>query len=487
MKPRAFLSYRHDHPAEEEAKDILAGALNNEQKVELIFDKSVTEIGDCVIEFMRELTAARCIFLFISEDYFKSAYTLYELISIAEHPEEKSKIVLPICVSSEMMSAYDFREIKDHWDSEPRIYTLLDQLFRYQDSSQTSSLDENALWRKIDSAWEKLIFPYLHKLWEADTTANVESQIHQSVDDLTQKSHEESAATDSHHRKIIKKQIRILLDDQPGYVSRLVRAMRMGRDSTLDQVVDAIVVDSGEVIQPIGHITAAARSFKQVHSHNLIEWKDAFQDIQQICGYLLLNAIDPAWWFNHELEFGVQMERGIVGGGYKLEASAFVEVIISKELITQGAPPPGYELASDGSSKVVPCQSNIGDGYNSMLFDGLNEQAVAISLLGQIHKDLRKSSVLPNDTETMISEIKEMAVAVKHSSSQKQVYYIVSGDYLKALKEQDWFDDFQAELKGNLRFICCSEDTISGSGSATRESQSQLLTSFANLLNIDRN
>jgi len=487
MKPRAFLSYRHDFTAEIAAKDTLVAALNIQQNVELIFDKSVTEVGDCVIEFMDELIAARCVYLFISEDYFKSAYTLYELILISEHPAADKKIILPICLSSQMLSVYDFQQLRDYWDDNPEIHAIMDHLFRYQTASPSSSLDSEALWEKVEGAWLKLIFPYLNTLWEAESLGNVGSLINQSVAKLSERVSEESNAVANHHRGILKNQIARLLDCHPFFIKRLARELGQPQDSQTIVLVGMLVLDSSLASQSIGHINAAAVSFREIYAKDTIEWKDAFQDIQQICGYLLINCINPHWWFNHELELGLKMQQGVIGSGYTLEASAFVEVVISKELITEATPPSPLFKVDGSSGLAVPNHKGTNGGYDNMLFDGVSEKAVTATLLGKIHQDLVRSTSPPENIQSLIKEISERAASIKNATQQRPVYYIVSGKYLEALTEQDWFPEFQEKLKGKLQFICCNEDTMAGAGAATQEPQSQLLSSIANLLNIDRN
>jgi len=495
MKPRAFLSYRHNYDSEIAAKNILEAAVNDQEKVELVFDKSVTEVGDCVIEFMKELIAARCIFLFISEDYFKSPYTLFELISISEHPEIESKIIIPICVSSRMLRVSVFQQIKNYWDDHPGHYETLDHLLRYQ-RTDLPKLDNKALWKRIDDAWQKQIFKYLNKLWDPDIVGDVPRLISKAVEELSDGITEQIKATTDYHRKIIKEQIKDLLNDQTVLVGRLARELGLPRNAMAAQVVDALVLSSAMSVKPIGCLISAARDVKEMLiSISPMDWRDAFQDIQQICGLLLLNTIDPQWWFNHELELGLQMQQGVIGEGYKLEDAAFVEVVISKELITQNSSTSlGLVLSPDNPDKVVSHQNTANDGYNNMLFDGVSGDAVAVTLLGKIHQDLLPSTSIPNDAEGIIADIEKYtenienaAEAIKEASRQRPVYYIVSGSYLEQLKQQEWFPVFQQKLKGNLQFICCTEEAIAGSGHVTKERQKLLLSQVALLLKIDRN
>ena len=80
----AYLSYRCKESRDIEARDRLK-ALCSEKNITLRYDENCTEDGDSLIEFMEDLTSARCVFLFLSPEYFQSAYTLFELIKIKSH------------------------------------------------------------------------------------------------------------------------------------------------------------------------------------------------------------------------------------------------------------------------------------------------------------------------------------------------------------------------------------------------------------------
>ena len=79
----AYLPYRCKESRDIREREKLA-TLCTKQDISLRYDQNETEEGDSLTEFMQELTSARCIFLFLSPEYFQSAYTLFELVRISE-------------------------------------------------------------------------------------------------------------------------------------------------------------------------------------------------------------------------------------------------------------------------------------------------------------------------------------------------------------------------------------------------------------------
>lgn len=479
MKPRAFLSYRHDFTPEIAAKDTLVDIVNRQSELELIFDKSVTKVDDCVIAFMEELIASRSVFIFISEDYFKSAYTLFELIAINEHKEVDDKIILPICLSEEMVNVRDCVSVKDHWDSDPATRDVLSRLLTH---SGRGASNDDVIWNKISDAWDKLIFPYLNRLKDLDVRDHT-TLINISVDDATDRSKTKTEQIMAGHKLLIIEEVEFLFGYQPQLKEILARNLRERPDVTPKVLAKKLIGDAAGVAGSIGVLTNASRSLRETQGSSSTDWRTSFQDIKQICGCLLLNAIDPTWWFNHELELRSQKQKSILGDSYKLDEPAFVEVVISKELLSQGnVNSPIYALSSDG--KVVPSGVVDQDYDNFLMFDAVNVDAVGITLLGKIHNDLNPSVSLPDGLVKLQKGILNHALAVKNDRG-KPVYYIVSQNYLEQLKKQTWFPDFESQMKGCLQFICCSKESISGSNSATEIDQDQLLTAVDRLLKLN--
>lgn len=489
MKPKALLSYRHDLPPEIAGRDALIAAIEAKQKLELVYDKLVTEVGDSVTAFMEELIAARCVFLFISEDYFKSAYTLFELIAINEHEEVGRKTILPVCLTEHILDVRDYTIIKAHWDNNPEIRDVLATLLRRSGRVGNEQPDSDAMWTRINKAWEDVVFGYLNTLRCNAAVYDLNALIDGVVNTAVSSSLQQIDRIKADHRTMIVEQISYILEDHPKIRHNLARSsseLRRLNDLSDLEFAKCFLSETGEATRSIGSLTNAAGKLKESVGGNNEEWVNLFRGIQQFCGYLLVNSIDPVWWFNHELELRRQTLHCVTTSGYKLDDPAFVEVVISKELLSRNElNSPSFVHDPNGTGKVVPGRGIAHKDYNNMLmFDAVSVDAVAYTLLAGIHQDLHRKPNVPDNVDDLIRMIKERAVAYKNERSQRPVYYIVSHDYLCQLKAQEWFPGFEETLKGNLQFICCDQDTLSGAGSAAVESQTQLLSSVGHLLNL---
>lgn len=491
MKPKAFLSYRHNLAPEIAGKEALIQAIEADQTLDLVFDKSVTEIGDSVTAFMEELIAARCVFVFVSEDYFKSAYTLFELIAVHRHEEAARKMILPVCLSEQMIGVYDYTDIETYWHSNQSVQDVLATLLRTSGRTGGRTLTSAEMLAMIREAWEAIVFPDLNKLRNCDAAYDVTALIQKVVADYAQNAAAECEKTTAHHHNLIAEEIGFLLEDHPVIKAELMKVSRpLRRAGSLDNVEFAkrLLSDSGEAARTLGDLTNAARQIRETLGKDSADWRRVFKDIQQLCGCLLLNSIDPVWWFNQELELRRQAAHCVTGNGYQLDHASFVEVVVSKELLSRGEmSSPSFAHDPKGTGGVVPSGGVADYDYNNMMmFDAVNVDAVAHSLLGDIHQDLLRSTQVPKDVDQLIREVKDRAVAIKNASYQRPVYYIVSHDYLQQIQAQPWFAEFETLLKGSLQFICCSQQTLSDNGSATKESQTQLLSAVGLLLDLNK-
>jgi|GEM_PF-2563945 len=499
MKPKAFLSYRHNLAPEIAGKEALIQSVEADQTLELVFDKSVTEVGDSVTAFMEELIAARCVFVFISEDYFKSAYTLFELIAVHRHEEAARKVVLPVCLSEQMISVYDYTAIENYWNTQPsedeqdprKVQDVLATLLRTSGRTNGRILTSAEMLAMIREAWEAIVFPYLNTLRDSDAAYDVTALIQKVVADYAQHAATECETTTAHHHNLIAEEIGFLLEDHPVIKAELMKVSRaLRRAGSLDDTEFAkrLLGDSREAARSIGDLTNAAKQVRKKFGEDSETWSEVFGGIQKLCGYLLLNTIDPVWWFNQELELRRQAAHCVTGSGYQLDHVSFVEVVVSKELLSRDELcSPSFSHDPKGKYSVVPSAGEADHDYNNMMmFDAVNVDAVAHSLLGNIHQDLHPSKVAPADVGQLMNDIKDRAESIKNATAQRPVYYIVSHDYLQQIQAQPWFTDFEALLKGSLQFICCSQQTLSDNGSATKESQTQLLSAVGLLLDLNK-
>ena len=491
MKPKVFLSYRHNLAPEIAGKEVLIQTVDADQTLDLVFDKSVTVVGDSVTAFMEELIATRCVFVFISEDYFKSAYTLFELIAVHRHEEAARKMILPVCLSEQMIGVYNYTDIETYWHSNQSVQDVLATLLRTSGRSAERVLSSTEMLAMIREAWEAIVFPYLNTLRDSDAAYDVTALIQKVVADYAQHAATECEKTKAGHHNLIAVEIGYLLEDHPVIKAELIkvsRPLRSSRSLVNVEFAKRLLGDSGEAARSLGELTNAARQIRETLGKDSEEWRRVFKGIQQLCGCLLLNTIDPVWWFNQELELRRQAEHCVTGSGYQLDHASFVEVVVSKELLSRGEmSSPSFSHDPKGTGGVVPSAGVADYDYNNMMmFDAVNVDAVAHSLLGDIHQDLLRSTQVPQDVDQLMKDIRDRAKGIKNASYQRPVYYIVSHDYLQQVQAQPWFTEFETLLKGSLQFICCNQQTLSDNRGATKESQTQLLSAVGLLLNLNK-
>ena len=493
MKPKAFLSYRHNLDPEIAGKEVLIQAVEVDQKLELVFDKSVTKAGNSVTEFMEELIAARCVFVFITQDYFESAYTLFELVTTSEYGDTgennnlDQKIIIPICLSEEMINIYDHTKVKAFWNDNEEVRDALGLLLSGSNRSTSLIPSSDQMWERLYRAWLKVIDPYLHELRSSKDACDYQTLIKRAVDKSLCNIDETIKRNAANDYQLIKKGIIAFFDKEPSFKIALAEQLERAHDFDSACLTDELLEMPGE--DSIPFVVGASKNVRSSFGKDSQQWRQFFIEIQHISGFLLLNTIDSAWWFNHELELRRQAQQGITSQGFKLDHHAFVEVIISKELLASGSlKSPRFCLGTSGSKEVViPGGSQADTDYNTvMFFDAINVNATAQQLLGGIYQDLVKSTAPAYDKDELISEIKYAAKSQMKSSGKRPVYYIVSEGYLNDLKGQKWFPEFQKELTGIMQFICWNQKTLSDSGPVTLEDQRQLLHDFRQLLNLNK-
>ncbi|OAI14089.1 MULTISPECIES: toll/interleukin-1 receptor domain-containing protein [Methylomonas] len=129
----AYLSYRCKLQRDIDARNKLK-AICEMQGIKLVYDEDETKEGDSLIEFMDDLTSARFVFLFLSPEYFQSAYTLYELVNINEWAEIEQRFILPIRISP-AMTTYQWTAAKTYFENNDAIRNEFKRLLKAQDQS----------------------------------------------------------------------------------------------------------------------------------------------------------------------------------------------------------------------------------------------------------------------------------------------------------------------------------------------------------------
>ena len=463
----AYLSYRCKIKRDKDARDRLK-VLCSKKNITLRYDESETEEGDSLIEFMEDLTSARCVFLFLSPEYFQSAYTLYELIKINEQADLDKRFILPLRLCNDMVDKYRTKA-KKFWKSkkaEPERDKLADLL---------KENNHDVLWQRIDSAWEAVVKPYLDELHASLESAKGD----EVLDELLRKTQATVKEVINESTKILHNTLRDRI--KAILVQRNINADDMFRKElelfpsddnniNINNIVTKLVTETA-VGEAIAILTRVVENKKVLLANNSAEWTACFYDAIQLCGWLLLNSVDPAWWFCNEVKLKNTAKTSITGS-FSLHDPNYIEVVISRSLLQNAR----YILGINNQPKPASHQK-----HDVMCFDA-QSSATKEALLTGIYRDIVGE---PSGNIDLLSKIVLRAKTHHKTEKGKFIYYLVKSEYLKVLQNASWYPEVQVQLAGYLQFICCDQPAKPNERSASVEDQEQLLDQIANLLSLE--
>lgn len=252
--------------------------------------------------------------------------------------------------------------------------------------------------------------------------------------------------------------------------SNLIAELEMDDIKTRKELAKYLVEDNS-VEQSIAMLTSVLIAHKSYWESKPEEWKKCLHDAEQLCGWLLINSIDPVWWYHNEQKLNQQSSQKITNH-FALQDPDYIEIIISRSCLR----PAQYRLGKFG--KAEPYCQQFDD---ERLFDAVSEDAIDTQLLTAVYKDLHSNPTqTPSSFEELLSGIKSRARS-KYNVSKKSIYYLMGQENIRLLQGREWFAQAQKELSGYLQFIYCAQNNQPDDNPCT-EDQTQLLDQFADLL-----
>lgn len=216
-----FLSYRRKQEIALTVRDGLKKQCD-ERGFNLVYDDKDLQIGESLVAFMNETGAARCIVLFLSPEYFQSAYTLYELIRLNEYsildqiqkveePDLEKRFIFPVRLTENMDESVITITKNNFWLKEEAKREVL--------CKRLVETDQDLVWQRVLAAWNNIIDPFLddfdHSLEEAFASAKLDEKIHMMMDTLQQGVDDAVNESQKHLQQIISKQLTGILEQQP--------------------------------------------------------------------------------------------------------------------------------------------------------------------------------------------------------------------------------------------------------------------------------
>jgi hypothetical protein len=263
-----------------------------------------------------------------------------------------------------------------------------------------------------------------------------------------------------------------ILDGQPVLREKLKASSPLDLSAIATDIA-AYLVEKQGVGQAIGLLAEVSLELDKKKPESLKEqWEDYLTDVEQLCGWLLINSVDPEWWLQHEASLQ-STAQGSVTRSLSLDTQAYVEVIISRSLLQQAR----YSLDEYGDP--VPASSV----HDPMVFDGHTVGASDIQILSEIFKQLRRVDSAPQDVDRLLADIQKTARALSKRQGGRPIYYIVSNDYLDILKGLACYPKLEEKLAGCVQFICCVQSSLDEL-SPSSEDQGSLLEDLAVILRL---
>lgn len=456
----AYLSYRQRNPHNATALELLEKHCSD-QHIKLVYDKQEIKPGESIKAFMDELASARCIFIFLQPDYFESAYTLYELVTIDQWADLDRRFIHPIRVT-ENMNAYQWTNAKKYWEENE---TIRDELARLLNT------DPEAAWQQIETVWKNVISPYLDKLHPSLEHGDKDKILGDYL--IANWAAIQSAVAEEKEllHSTIKREVTEILKTNFVALDKLAREISLAPGVTANDIAQHWV-DESELENAIAVLTRVIQDKREkLKFSNPEQWGECHSQAIQIGGWLLINSVDPNWWFNHQLKMK-QLSKKSISRRYSLTHPPYIEVIVSRSLLQQAR----FKLDSQGNAQPA-------NGNDDMaLFDSISPNATEIQLLAPIYKDLHKSEQYPPEPQKLRDGIYTRAKS-HFNVNRRPIYYLMSEATLKLFENQTWYPEVSQRSAEYIQFVCFNQSPSKDTSSPYHDPKS-LLDQYATLLSL---
>ena len=445
MEPRIhiYVSYPRKNQDDMKARDELE-RLCNESGFQLMFDEEEIHEGDSLTKFMDDIGAARCVVLFLSHEYFQSAWTLYELVRIHDYSnlnkdqlwiEENDflhdRFIFPLRASSDL-DIYVRGKAEENWHEKAVLRKALCELLAEE--------DENKAWQRVLNAWNDIVSEYVKKKNPSFEESPIQEILKETLEGCRTIVNKDFVAQCEELRKKIVSEAEYCLTHYYIPLNHLRHKLGIDQQKSITDIAsDLTRRKTGDAIAVITGAISEQKDLLKTDGH----WDICFNGAEQLCGWLLIGSVNPLWWFHHELRMKHDMRHDIKSQ-LALESHAYAEVIISRALMRNAE----YELHEGGGLIASRDHCN-----TALLFDS-TEKAISTQILTDILNDLSPETNIPDTEEGMVEEIYEWAY-VRKDVKKKPVYYLISDEYLQLLEGAKWYGKAKQKLKGVLQFVCC--------------------------------
>ncbi len=468
MNIRAYLSYRRDDVQDEERDNLRQACREAPEPIELIYDENGTSEGANFVDFMKDdLTGARFLIIFLSPDYFTTAYTLYEFLTVAEYASRGLFLhFTPVRATSEMTlkSLSDIRE-KILYDTSTEMQAEIEELSRLRHIKWIQDNDaeiRQEIYEKIEQGWQRLIVPALERILpsqdDAEDLQHYYCGVAQQIGEQYKKSLEQIR---KNAPKRVSDNLNRLLNDAPILKPPLKEAL--GALQMSDKGITPAIVAEKTMRNAVYKIINALETLKagELHKTDHTLWQQAVNTAKQMAGWLVLLSLSDNWWVHNEHLFRVRCRVQV---NLSEDHQPYGEVIISRSVLR--AARFQYDV---NKGRVIPARRD----PEALVLDG-GKTALMSEVLTPIFKELRAASSGPDNVEEF-QKLIILTIEVHYEATGRPCYFLITGATYKMLEDEPWFAGFTNRLAGKLIFIVIDVDDPSCGHDFCKEDISQLL------------
>ena len=471
MNIRAYLSYRGDDVQEGEIKMLQEAC--TVKSIELVWAENETQKGDSFVSFMKDdLTGARFLIIFLSPDYFTTAYTLYEFITVADYISEGSEglclYFVPVKKTKEMTLKY-LTSIRNTILYDSGTQAEIEQITSLQNKKWSQEEDKsirNNIFQKIEAGWDELIKPALERIYSSLEENKNHSDFYCEVADLITEQYTKSLQNIREKaRGDVTKNLKGLIADTPELKNSLKRAL--GSSAISDADIVGKIIEADSMASAVYKVSYALELFQEdsgLQPSDRNTWNSTVSKAKQIAGWLVLLSLSDRWWLHN---FHLFESRSRLRVPLAKSHQAYGEVIISRSVF-QAA-----RFVLDEKGGVVPKRKI----QEPIIWDG-SQDALMTEFLSPIFRELRRAHVDPANVDEFI-ELVTQTVEGQFTQNKRRSYFLISGKAYKMIAQENWFEEFTSNLAGKLVFIEIDTDDTSCGHDFCKEDISKLLEAVA--------
>ncbi len=471
---RAYLSYKKSEVDTGEIKALKAACAS--EGIELKYDENSTYSGESFVDFMNdEIVGARFLIIFLTPQYFKTAYTLYEFIRVTQADSYNPSISLACVRKSEAMGLKLITEVEDFIQEDGSVdakkeVNEIARLLKLDEKNTEFGQMRREIFSDIKLGWNNLLVKDLQRILKTFAEGKPDAQYYEKFySDIAKgiTSQYEENLKDSQNLAVstVRTEITGLLDVSSVLRNAVEKEFNAASSLSVEKLADKLL-QCEKISKAVMVIARSIRAVRDsgLYSDNSNLWKETANVAKQLCGWLVLLSVEPVWLAHnvHKLKGSTRLNLLLAK-----KQLPFAEVIISSSVLEAA------RFQRDKKGRLTP---NF-DNPERPVFDS-GKKGIFKQVLTPMYIELMKGDVGPDDTDEFVEDITD-SIDSEYESSGKPKFYLITNNTFKLISAEKWFKEFSQKVKGKLLFLVIDNEDKSCNAGYCVEKISVLLSAVA--------